>query len=316
MITAYYKEHGKILKAGGPNAFENIPLTSLIWIDLNGPNEEEKNYVEDYTGVSLQTRQQAEEIEISSKYIEFGDIIIVNSNFLTEKNGTFSNEPVSFILKNKLLISYRSANLRPFADTVRRFKANHSAFQEGHHFLISLFESRIDFDADLLENISKDITEIGRSLSVENSLDKKLLLKINSYQETTMILRENIIDKQRVISSMLKSEVYPTYFQNKLRIIIKDIGSLLDHSAFGFERLEYLQNTFLGLIDIEQNKVIKIFTLVSVIFMPPTLIASIYGMNFKTIPEFGWDLGYPYAVLLMILSSALTLFFFKRKNWL
>ncbi|HYG41167.1 MAG TPA: magnesium/cobalt transporter CorA [Cytophagales bacterium] len=316
MITAYYKKDGKILKTGGQSAFDNIPLEALIWIDLNEPSEEEKDYVEEFTDVSLQTRQQVEEIEISSKYIEFEDIIIVNSHFLTEKDGVYLNEPVSFILKNKLLISYRSANLRPFADTVRRFKANYQAFQEGHHFLISLFESRIDFDADLLESISKDITDIGRSLSVENSLDKKLLLKINSYQEITMIIRENIIDKQRVISSLLKSELFPSYYQSKLRIIIKDIGSLLDHSAFGFERLEYLQNTFLGLIDIEQNKIIKIFTLVSVIFMPPTLIASIYGMNFTVLPEFGWKLGYPFAILLMFLSSAVTLFLFKRKKWL
>jgi magnesium transporter len=316
MITAYYREKGKILKTGGPTAFDDMDLKDVLWIDLNGSNETEKNYVEKFTGLSLQTRQQAEEIEISSKYIEYGDEIIVNSNFLAEKNGSYVNEPVSFILKNKLLISYRAANLRPFADTVRKFKANNYAFQEGSHFFISLFESRVDFDADLLESISKDVTEIGRRLSVENSLDKKLLLRINSFQEITMVIRENIIDKQRVVSSLLKSELLPAFCHNKLRIIIKDIGSLLDHSAFGFERLEYLQNTFLGLIDIEQNKIIKIFTVVSVIFMPPTLIASVYGMNFQHMPEFEWPLGYPFAILMMILSSALTLLLFRRKNWL
>src|SRR4051812_28139258 len=106
MITAYYKQDRKISKTGGSNALDGLSLDSIIWIDLNEPSEKEKDYVEDFAGVSLQTRQQAEEIEISSKYIEFGDIIIVNSNFLAEKNRSYVNEPVSFILKNKLLISY------------------------------------------------------------------------------------------------------------------------------------------------------------------------------------------------------------------
>jgi magnesium transporter len=97
---------------------------------------------------------------------------------------------------------------------------------------------------------------------------------------------------------------------------MKDISSILQHIEFGFERLEYLQNTFLGLVDLEQNKVIKIFTVVTVVFMPPTLIASIYGMNFAHMPELGWRMGYPVAILLMILSSLLFLWYFKLKKWL
>ena len=131
-----------------------------------------------------------------------------------------------------------------------------------------------------------------------------------------MLIRENIIDKQRVISVILKSERFPTDTYPKLSIMIKDVGSLINHTDFSFERLEYLQNTFLGLINIEQNKIIKIFTVASVVFMPPTLIASIYGMNYKFMPELQWEFGYMFALGLMLFSSMLTLFIFKKKNWL
>ena len=142
------------------------------------------------------------------------------------------------------------------------------------------------------------------------------MLKITALQESTITIRENIVEKQRILSSMLKSKMFPKEDYENMRIMIKDVGSLLDHTSFNFERLEFLQNTFLGLVDMEQNRVIKIFTVVTVIFMPPTLIASLYGMNFKFMPELDKIWGYPFAVLLMILSSAVTLLFFRRKKWL
>ena len=131
-----------------------------------------------------------------------------------------------------------------------------------------------------------------------------------------MLLRENIIDKQRAVSSMLKSEMIPRDLHAKLTIIVKDINSLLEHIKFSFDRLDYLQDTFLGFVNIEQNKIIKIFTIISVIFMPPTLIASIYGMNFKWMPETDWKFGYLVSIGLMLLSSGAILLYFKRKKWL
>jgi len=129
-------------------------------------------------------------------------------------------------------------------------------------------------------------------------------------------MRENIIDKQRLVSSLMKSSLFPEEYKNVLRIMMKDIGSLIEHNKFAFERLEYLQDTFMGLINIEQNRIIKIFTVATVAFMPPTLIASIYGMNFRAMPELDWDLGYLLAIILMVLSSVITLAYFKKRNWL
>ena len=131
-----------------------------------------------------------------------------------------------------------------------------------------------------------------------------------------ILIRESITDKQRLVSSLLKSHFIANAENERLRIIIRDINSLLQHTEFGFERLEYLQNTFLGLVNIEQNQVIKIFTVVTVVFMPPTLIASIYGMNFYHMPELDWLAGYPLALALMVFSSIIFLWYFKKKKWL
>ena len=131
-----------------------------------------------------------------------------------------------------------------------------------------------------------------------------------------MVIRQTIIDKQRIVSNMLKSRLFPRELLPRLTMIIKDISSLFEYTRFGFERLDYLQDTFLGMVNIQQNKIIKIFTVVSVIFLPPTLIASMYGMNFKFMPELDWKLGYPFAILLMVVFSAAVLLYFKRNKWL
>lgn len=126
-----------------------------------------------------------------------------------------------------------------------------------------------------------------------------------------MSIRENIVDKQRVVSNMLKSQLFPKELKPKLTIILKDINSLFEHTRFSFDRLEYLQDTLLGLVNIQQNKIIKMFTIVSVIFMPPTLIASIYGMNFNFMPELDWEYGYLFSIGLMIACVLGILLFFS-----
>jgi magnesium transporter len=279
-------------------------------------NLEEQKLVEQKFEIELFTRQEAEEIESSSKYAELGGEISINSNFLVKFGDTYTNEPVSFIMKGNFLITQRNVDLKTFDDAHRRMRPN--AWQDNSNFqiFIWLFETRIDFDADFLEAIARDIADISRDLAVERNTDESLLIKINHLQEVTMLIRVNIVDKQRIISSILKSKLFPDEDYSKMRVMVKDVGSLLEHTQFNFERLEYLQNTFLGLLDIEQSKIIKIFTVVTVVFAPPTLIASLYGMNFRFMPELGQTWGYPFALLLMVLSSGITLFYFRKNNWL
>ena len=147
-------------------------------------------------------------------------------------------------------------------------------------------------------------------------MEEDILIEIKDLQEKVMIIRQNIMDKQRVVSSMLKGNFFLDDLQPRLTMIIKDINSLFEYTRFGFDRLDYLQDTFLGLVNLQQSKIIKIFTVVSVVFMPPTLIASIYGMNFRHMPELSWTWGYAFSVVAMILSVAIVLFYFKRKKWL
>ena len=144
-----------------------------------------------------------------------------------------------------------------------------------------------------------------------------MLEKISSFEDLNMNIRENLMDKQRILTSFLKSNKYDdSSLRGDIVIMLKDIKSLIDYTEFNFERLDYLQNIFVGVLNIEQNKVIKIFTIMNVIFLPPTLIASIYGMNFKVLPELDWQYGYAFSLFLMALSAITPILFFKKKGWI
>jgi magnesium transporter len=295
---------------------EGLPFEEgkIIWVDLIEATEDEKKEVEIYFKVELFTKQETEEIESSSRYIESEDEIGINMNFVSLTLESYQYEPVSFIVKNKVLITQRNTSFHTFKDTYRKLKITKP--EEGDDIFLNILDTRIDFDADLIENITEQISIISKKLVKSDDLNRELLLKITSLQETTIAIRENIVEKQRILSSVMKSRLFPKEDTEKIRIMFKDVSSLLEHTSFNFERLEFLQNTFLGLLDMEQNRVIKIFTVVTVVFMPPTLIASMYGMNFRFMPELNQTWGYPFAIVLMILSSAFTLMFFKRKKWL
>ncbi|WP_421830439.1 magnesium/cobalt transporter CorA [Larkinella sp.] len=316
MIRIFQQDEAAVRKVRDIDSFSDTERT--LWVDLQNPTREETKSVEDKFDVNFQTQQEQSEIESSSRYIEEDDFLIANSNFMVpDKEQMYVTVPVSFMLKDETLFTYRNADLKSFADTVKRIKSRRSMFNDGAQILITIFESRIDYDADLIEVVSLEIKSINRQLDLEANLDREMLLKINDYQELTMSIRENVVDKQRVITSMIRSDGWFTdEEQQRLRTLIKDINSLIDHTNFIFERLEFLQNTYLGLIDLEQNRIVKIFTVVSLVFLPPTLLASIWGMNFANMPELSWQLGYPIALGSIVLSSLVTLLIFRRKNWL
>lgn len=311
-IKLFYQKDGIIRLSKSLDFLKSTPIRNFLWIDLLDVDEEIENELEDYLKIYIQEEEEMIEIEMSSRYIETNDTLVVNSNFLLSN---FERDPVSFILKNNILITVRSEELISFHETVKKISANPKSYNTGADVLVALFETRVEFDADMIENMTQKITQLSNSLTLQEA-DEELLSEIKNLQEKTMMLRENIIDKQRTVSSMLRSEFIPRELQPRLTIIVKDINSLVEHIKFSFDRLDYLQDTFLGYVNIEQNKIIKIFTIVSVIFMPPTLIASIYGMNFQFMPELSQKWGYPLAILLMIASSLIILYIFRRKKWL
>lgn len=317
MIRVYTITQGRISQHKNPSFKEIAELENITWLDLQSPTSEEKEFVERTYRIEFFTSQELQEIESSSRFLETDETIEMNLGFILSE-ADLTVQSVTFILKENILFTYRQGELRIFAETVRRLKSASSVEKKEHglNVFLTILETRIDGDADLIEASNRKLNTISKELISQRSLKQDLLLEIAQLQENVMLLHETVTEKQRVVSSLIRIPEFNKIENERLKIILKDIASLLQHSQFSSERLEYLQNTFLGLVNIEQNQVIKIFTVVTVVFMPPTLIASIYGMNFTHMPELKWIGGYPFALALMILSSMAFLWYFRRKKWL
>ncbi|MFT3911393.1 MAG: CorA family divalent cation transporter [Ferruginibacter sp.] len=315
MLNVFYHTEKEISKAEGVDCFQQIPIEKIVWIDLKFASDEEKQKVQAVFEIDFEKLKSENELESNARFYESEDMVFISAYVTIQRNNLFDSTPVFFYLLNNVFITERNAELAAFDETIKKIMRNRKAFKAGCDVLEGFLETKFDVDADFIEQIAKNIASVSRSLSVKKDIDTQaVLLKISEYQESTTLSRESFIDKQRVASALLKSNVFEN--KERLKILIKDINSMLEYCSFIFVRLEYLQNTVLGLINIEQNKAIKIFTIVAVIFMPPTLIASIHGMNFKYMPELSLRYGYPLAILFIISSSLLTLFIFKRKKWL
>jgi len=312
-LKIFYKDSEKIKVARSITALKQLDKKDIIWIDLLDVSDRTEETLEGFLKIDIQEDEEMEEIEMSSRYIQTDDSIVANSNFL---HSNFDVEPVNFILKNNILVTSHDNELGSFNETVKRMFVNTRNFPTGFHVLVALMETRVEKDADLIEDTTDMITELSTHINASDHVDEEILIQIKNLQEKVTILRQNIMDKQRVISNLLKCDFFPEELQPRLTMVIKDINSLFEYTRFGFDRLDYLQDTFLGLVNIEQNKIIKIFTVVNVIFLPPTLIASMYGMNFKVMPELEWAFGYPFSIGLMVVFTLIVLLIFRLKKWL
>ena len=312
-LKIFYKDNEKIKVARTISALKQLDKKDIIWIDLLDVSDKTEDTLEGFLKIDIQEDEEMEEIEMSSRYIQTDDSIVANSNFL---HANFDVEPVNFILKNSILVTSHDNELGSFNETVKRMFVNARNFPTGFHVLVALMETRVERDADMIEDTTDLITELSTTINASDHVDQDILIQIKNLQEKVTILRQNIMDKQRVISNFLKCDFFPEELQPRLTMVIKDINSLFEYTRFGFDRLDYLQDTFLGLVNIEQNKIIKIFTVVNIIFLPPTLIASMYGMNFKVMPELEWTFGYPFSIGLMIVFTLIVLLIFKLQKWL
>ena len=315
MIEIFYKENGQMMVSQSEADFATIPYDNVVWIDLFTPTGEEKRAVEAFLGTTIQNRAQAEEIEISSRYSETEQAIFANTSFLIPGPEEYNEETVSFILTDDILTTVRECPLRSFTDLQRRVLAFPKIYTSGHVAFLGILEQRIDLDADMVELVSKEITQFNKKISLGEDISEEFLIDINQLQDNTMLIRENIVDKQRVVSSIIKSARYPQEYKEKLNVLLKDISSLINHTNFSFERLEYLQNTVLGIINLDQNKIMKVFTLVSLLLMPPTLIASFFGMN-VSFGEFIGTSSWTWVIILgmMIISLGLIFLIFKKRR--
>ena len=203
MVNYFYLENNTVTMASGSDS----AISNIFWIDLINPTDEEKHQVEKNFNVELFTKQESEEIESSSKYVETAEEIGINLNFLIQDGDNFRNEPVSFIIKEKMLITQRNYEYRSFSETYRKLRVVKPA--DGDDVFLTILETRIDYDADLIETITDKISAISKELTAEKDTDRDLLLKITALQDSTITIRENIVEKQRILSSMLKSKMFP-----------------------------------------------------------------------------------------------------------
>ncbi len=280
-MNIFYRENGKIFVSQSEKDFANLELENTVWIDLVDPTGDEKRAVEAFLGTEIQSRAQAEEIESSSRYFESDDAIFANTNFLTPGAEEYNMQAVSFTLVDRTLTTLREVPLRSFTELQRRLQVNPRQYPSGFTVFATILDQRVDLDADMIELLSKEISQYAKRINEEEDIDQELLIDISQLQENTMMVRENVVDKQRLVSNLMRSTKVPSSLEPRLNVLLQDISSLLNHTNFCFERLEYLQDTVLGLINLEQNKIMKIFTVVSVFLMPPTLIAGFYGMNVR-----------------------------------
>ncbi len=315
MIRVFFND-GKNLKIEViKEFFEDIEdKDNIVWVDLLKATEKEIEWASKIFNVRIPTKSEVEEIEISSRYWEDNEIIKINTYFLVEEEGEPFNENVSFIIKNNILITIRYRDLLTFNEVIKKITTNLQLYTNGFKILSAIMSIRIDKDADILEFITKEINKLSKFAFTGIDITEEILETISYYEEYNMTIRENLIDKQRILSSILKSYRFPPDIKEEFKIMIKDVSSLIDYTTFNFEKLSYLQNIFLGLINLEQNKIVKTLTTLSLLFLPSTLIASIYGMNFKYMPGLEWKFGFVMAIMLMLFITGITYLFIRQKG--
>ncbi len=315
MIAIFYRKNDKLVVSQSEKDLSKLNREDVLWIDLLSPSGEEKHTVDDFLGEEIQSRAQAEEIESSSRYSETDNAIFANTNFLMPGPEDYTMEAVSFTFVGDCLTTLRDVPIRSFTELQRRIVARPQMYPNGFTVFVSIMDQRVDLDADMIELMSKEIAQYSKRINQQEDINEDFLLDINQLQENTMIVRENIIDKQRLIQNMIKSDKYPPELQGRFSVILQDITSLINHANFSFERLEYLQETVLGLINLDQNNIMKIFTLVSVLLMPPTLVASFYGMN---VPLPFQNTGFAWLGLLLFMLAlvGVVLYIFRKKKML
>lgn len=313
MIAIFYRQKGKLLVAQSETELSRIKREDVLWIDLLSPTSEEKHTVDDFLGEEIQSRAQAEEIESSSRFSETENAIFANTNFLMPGPDGYSMEAVSFIFVGGCLTTLRDVPLRSFTELQRKVFVMPQLFPTGYSIFASIMDQRVDLDADMIELMSKEIAQYGKRINQREDINEDFLIDINQLQENTMTVRENIVDKQRLIGNLMKSDKYPQDLQSRFNIILQDITSLINHTNFSFERLEYLQETVVGLINLDQNNIMKIFTLVSVLLMPPTLVTSFYGMNVP-LPFMEKSWAWLGLIIFMLLTVGLVVYLFRKKK--
>jgi magnesium transporter len=325
VITAYSRREGSIIVEPLP-AVASAPPPGMVWIDVLEPSAEEKSLVEAATGIAIPTPEQMREIEPSSRLYQENGALFMTASVLHRSD---SEEPetraMTFVIVGGLMVSIRYSTPQSFETFRGRVRQQPPLIDSAESTLVGLLDAIIDRIADALEIVDANVNILARTIlalgtgAASASKDHKdELRQIGQNQVRCSKADESLVSLARVLTFFDANMRQGSAKQIRLRIksLQRDVQSLASYAERLSERLEFLLEATLGAINIEQTNIIKLFSVVAVVFMPPTLIASIYGMNFGAMPELHWPWGYPMALALMVVSAILPYAFFKYRGWL
>jgi magnesium transporter len=311
----------KVVDEAGP-----IP-DGAVWFDLVMPTVAEDKLLEATLGIAIPTREEMQEIEISSRlYVENGARYMTATLMYQSETATPKTTAVTFILADHRLVTVRYDEPRPFTLIGTKLARQCAPTVSGESIMMDLLDAVIDRAADILERAGADIDRISHDIfepegrRANRSMTYQYIFKrIGRKGDLTSKVRESLVSIGRLVL-FLANEAdglkWPKEMRQQLKSMQRDVQSLSDHVSYLGNKVTFLLDAMVGVISVEQNNIIKLFSVAAVVLMPPTLIASIYGMNFKTMPELGWDFGYPMAIVLMVIAAILPYWFFKWKRWL
>lgn len=324
MIRAFVMEAGRLRQVTGPEKLQD----RVVWADVVSPTREEEAAIGQWVGVGIPTREEMDEIEISSRlYMENGAFFMTATLPAQAGETGQTMGPVSFVLARDRLVTVRYHEPRAFKTFPQRAEATDLHCTDGRSVLVGLLEAIVDRLADLLETASRDVIEMATHIfhPTERKASKRdlgfqlTLRKIGRKEEFISNIQDSLVSLQR-LSGFLGAAILPAKDERDLKTRVKtlsrDIQSLSAHAESLSQKITFLLDATLGMINIEQNAIIKIVSIAAVVFLPPTLVASVYGMNFAGMPELGWAYGYPVALGIMILAAVLPFWWFKSKGWL
>ncbi|HDZ5301963.1 TPA: magnesium/cobalt transporter CorA [Campylobacter jejuni] len=327
MLYIYIKTQNALVQRINFNLDSQELPQNILWIDLLHPSAAEIAFISSEFNLEFPTKEEREEIELSAKYWEDNATITINAHFLVRDLKSdeedrnlikLRTEIVTFATAKNILFTIRYNEFSTFEEIQARILASPKNFEDGFDIIDKMFEVRVEKDADLLEWIDKESRRLRTSVlekKDEYSYDE-MLKDISSLQELNMRVRDSLFDKRRAMTSLLKSDKIDKDIKQNLTIVLKDLNSLVEFSVSQLNILDNIQTILASQINIEQNKVIKIFTVATVAMMPPTLIGTVYGMNFKFMPELELHYAYPIVLGVMVISIILPLVVFKKKGWL
>jgi len=299
---------------------EDLALSRPIWVDLESPTQEEKGWIRDRFGLTIPEDIVDEDLEESARfYEEDNGELHIRSDFLIDDDESARNVRVAFILYNNVLFSVHNEDLPVFRLLRLRARRIPALIEDAKDVLLKLYDADAEYSADVLEGIYDNLEKVSARVlkkDVNDTEAGEVLAAIAREEDLNGRIRRNVMDTRRAVSFMMRSRMLNAEQFEESRQILRDIDSLDSHTAFLFDKINFLMDATVGFININQNKIIKIFSVASVALLPPTLIASIYGMNFKHMPELDWEWGYPFALLLMVATVAAPFVYFRRKGWL